>query len=158
MSEKKKSGGDSFLREERDKFVAFSFAGAHLLVEVTSAGKVVFSSGASCGLCKNGAEKLIGKSFKDMVIKDDHGYVGELFGRLKKSGRIEQARLRMLSHSNKTIYALMGLIGGTTPLVAAYLVSRTHEDLAPAFYLMAAAAVSLAFVLSMKDNSKAPLK
>ena len=52
----------------------------------------------------------------------------------------------------------LGLIGGTTPLVAAYLVSRTHEDLAPAFYLMAAAAVSLAFVLSLKDGSKAPLK
>jgi len=108
MSEKKKSAEAPSLREERDKFVAFSFAGAHLLVEVTSAGKVVFSSGASCGLCKNGAEKLIGKSFKNMVIKDDHGYVGELFGRLKKSGRIEQARLRMLSHGNKTIYALMG--------------------------------------------------
>jgi len=53
----------------------------------------------------------------------------------------------------------LGLIGGTTPLVAAYLVSRTHVDLSPAFYLMAAAAVSLAFILIlMKDTSKAPLR
>lgn len=108
MSEKKKSAKAPSLREERDKFVAFSFAGAHLLIEVTSSARIVFSSGASCGLCKGGAAKLIGKSFKNMVVKDDHAYVGELFARLKKSGRIEQARLRLLSASGKTIYALMG--------------------------------------------------
>ena len=36
----------------------------------------------------------------------------------------------------------LGLFGGTTPLVATYLVSRTADDFAPVYYLMAAAALS----------------
>ena len=129
MSEKKKSVELSSLREERDKFVAFSFAGAHLLIEVTSTGKIVFSSGASCGLCKGGSSKLTGKSFKSMVVKDDHPYVKELFSRLKKSGRVDQARLRMLSHRGKTIYALMG---GGQPALGARPSLPVPEHAAPA--------------------------
>ena len=33
----------------------------------------------------------------------------------------------------------LGVLGGTTPLVTAYLITRSHNDLSPAFYLMAAA-------------------
>ena len=52
----------------------------------------------------------------------------------------------------------LGLIGGTTPLVATYLISRTHVDLFPAFYLMAAAAVSLLVILKIKETAHDPLK
>jgi MHS family proline/betaine transporter-like MFS transporter len=41
----------------------------------------------------------------------------------------------------------MGLIGGTTPMAATYLITRTHNDFSPAYYLMAAAAVTLPVVL-----------
>jgi MHS family proline/betaine transporter-like MFS transporter len=41
----------------------------------------------------------------------------------------------------------MALLGGTTPLVAAWLVSRSGYALAPAFYLTAAAALSFAAAL-----------
>lgn len=37
----------------------------------------------------------------------------------------------------------LGILGGTTPALATYLIQRTHDDLAPAYYLMAAATVSL---------------
>src|SRR5262245_2728365 len=49
-----------------------------------------------------------------------------------------------------------GLLGGTTPLVATYLISRTHDDLSPAFYLMAAAALSLPVILSLHDTATLP--
>lgn len=47
----------------------------------------------------------------------------------------------------------MGLAGGTAPMVAVYLVNRTHDDMAPAYYLMALAAVSLLAAVTMKDRT-----
>jgi MHS family proline/betaine transporter-like MFS transporter len=46
----------------------------------------------------------------------------------------------------------LGLVGGTTPMVAQWLIARTHADLAPAFYLMAAAAVSFAAALGIRKR------
>ena len=40
------------------------------------------------------------------------------------------------------------IFGGTTPLVATYLIARSGDDLTPAFYLMLMAAVSLVAVVS----------
>ncbi|MFM8270885.1 MAG: MFS transporter [Gemmata sp.] len=52
----------------------------------------------------------------------------------------------------------LGLIGGTSPMVATYLIHRTHDDLSPAYYLMAAAAVSLVAVLTLRETSREPLR
>jgi MFS transporter, MHS family, proline/betaine transporter len=46
----------------------------------------------------------------------------------------------------------MGIIGGVTPLVATWLVDRTHQDLSPAFLIMAAAAVSFLSLLSFGES------
>lgn len=51
----------------------------------------------------------------------------------------------------------MALFGGTTPVIAITLIKVTGNDLAPAFYLMAAAAVSLAVVLGLKETARRPL-
>ena len=48
----------------------------------------------------------------------------------------------------------MGVIGGLTPLVATWLVARTHDDLSPAFLIMAAAAVSFLALLSFEEGYK----
>jgi MHS family proline/betaine transporter-like MFS transporter len=47
----------------------------------------------------------------------------------------------------------VGLLGGVTPLVATWLIQRTHDDLSPAYYVMAAAALSLVVVLRMPETS-----
>ena len=52
----------------------------------------------------------------------------------------------------------MGLFGGTTPLVATRRIRRSHGDLAPAFYMMAAAAVTLVVVLRMRETAHEPLR
>jgi len=54
--------------------------------------------------------------------------------------------------------ASIGLFGGTAPMVAVYLIQRSHNDLSPAFYLMAMAAVSLAAVLSLKETAWSPMR
>lgn len=52
----------------------------------------------------------------------------------------------------------LGLIGGTTPLVATFLIERTHDDLSPAYYMMAAAAVTLAVVWTLPETARLPLR
>jgi MFS transporter, MHS family, proline/betaine transporter len=51
----------------------------------------------------------------------------------------------------------LGLIGGTTPMVATYLIAHSHNDLSPAFYLMGAATLSLLVILSLRETAQAPL-
>lgn len=51
----------------------------------------------------------------------------------------------------------LGLFGGTAPLVATYLVARTADDFAPAWYAMATAAVSLIAVAGMRETAGEPL-
>lgn len=53
--------------------------------------------------------------------------------------------------------AAIGLFGGTAPMVAVYLIERSHNDLSPAFYLMAMAAVSLTAVLSIEETAWSPM-
>jgi MFS transporter, MHS family, proline/betaine transporter len=54
--------------------------------------------------------------------------------------------------------AAIGLFGGTAPMVAVYLIERSHNDLSPAFYLMAMAALSLAAVLATKETAWSPMR
>jgi MHS family proline/betaine transporter-like MFS transporter len=47
----------------------------------------------------------------------------------------------------------IGIFGGTTPLIAAWLIHSTGDPIAPAFYLIAAALVSLGAVLTLKERA-----
>jgi MHS family proline/betaine transporter-like MFS transporter len=48
-----------------------------------------------------------------------------------------------------------GVMGGLTPLAAAWLIDRTTMDLSPAFMMMAAAAISFASISTFKDSDPA---
>jgi MHS family proline/betaine transporter-like MFS transporter len=50
---------------------------------------------------------------------------------------------------------VVGVLGGTAPLVAAWLIQRTHDDLAPAYYVMVAALISLVVALRLPEPSRA---
>ncbi len=50
------------------------------------------------------------------------------------------------------------IFGGTAPFIATLLISRTGSDVAPAWYLVAAAAVSLVAVLASRETSREPLQ
>ena len=51
----------------------------------------------------------------------------------------------------------MAAFGGTAPMIAVYTVQHSHYDLSAAFYLMAAAAVSLIVIFRMPETSGKPL-
>src|SRR5215470_10113371 len=50
----------------------------------------------------------------------------------------------------------LGVIGGSTPLVATWLVNRTGDEIAPAFMVMAAAAVTFATLLWFRETYRTP--
>jgi len=50
----------------------------------------------------------------------------------------------------------LGVIGGLTPLAATWLVERTGDETAPAFLIMAAAAVSFLAILQLRETYRAP--
>ena len=50
----------------------------------------------------------------------------------------------------------LGVIGGVTPLAATWLVERTGDEIAPAFLIMAAAAVTFVTVLQFRETYRAP--
>ena len=48
----------------------------------------------------------------------------------------------------------LALAGGTAPLVAAWLIDRSGQPLAPAFYIMAYGAIGLALMAPMKETNR----
>ena len=51
----------------------------------------------------------------------------------------------------------VALFGGTAPYVATWLVARTGNELAPAYYVIVAALVTLITVLTMRETARRPL-
>jgi MFS transporter, MHS family, proline/betaine transporter len=51
----------------------------------------------------------------------------------------------------------LGVLGVTTPMVAMYLLTWTHDALAPAHYVIGAAAVSVEVLLRWRETVQAPL-
>ena len=52
----------------------------------------------------------------------------------------------------------VALFGGTAPYVATWLTDRTGESVAPAYYVIVAAVVTLATVLTMRETAGRPLR
>lgn len=52
----------------------------------------------------------------------------------------------------------LGVIGGSTPMVATWLIDISGTDLAPSFYLVAFALVAIASALWIRDRSREPLQ
>ena len=50
----------------------------------------------------------------------------------------------------------LGLFGGLSPLVATWLVERTGDEIAPAFLIMAAAAVTFVTLFTLRGTYRAP--
>ncbi|MDA0238414.1 MAG: EAL domain-containing protein [Proteobacteria bacterium] len=97
-------------KSERDRFVAFAFCWADILVELDADGKITFMTGATQVLAGKEAAKLIGTQFAEFVAKRDRALVRELLKVAAKRGRIENSTIR-----------LEGLFGESAPLsIAGY--------------------------------------
>jgi MHS family proline/betaine transporter-like MFS transporter len=52
----------------------------------------------------------------------------------------------------------VAIFGGFAPFIATWLIARTGDPLAPSYYLMAAAAITLVVVLRLEETARAPLR
>jgi MHS family proline/betaine transporter-like MFS transporter len=52
----------------------------------------------------------------------------------------------------------VAIFGGFAPFIATWLIARTGDPLAPSYYLMAAAAITLIVVLRLEETARAPLR
>ncbi|HEX6958576.1 MAG TPA: EAL domain-containing protein [Ferrovibrio sp.] len=92
------SGGAKDMRAERDRFVAFAFSAADLMLEVAAEGEVTFASGAAKRLTGLDAESLQGRQFATLVDEVDRHFVLNLLASLPVGGRIEPVTVRLQDH------------------------------------------------------------
>lgn len=76
------------IRAERDRFVAFAFAAADLLLEVDGAGKITFAAGALKSLTNRDAGALMGRAFTELLAESDRALVKVLLASMKDGGRL----------------------------------------------------------------------
>jgi len=79
----------------REKFVAFAFCWADILIELDTARRILFATGATKSLLGLGAEQLIGKNFMDMISPKDRILVDQLLHMTSKKGRIDNVTIKL---------------------------------------------------------------
>ncbi|WP_373086427.1 EAL domain-containing protein [Sneathiella sp.] len=83
------------VRSEKERFVAFSFAAADLLIELDGKGNICFISGAAKGLTGFDAAELKGKSFVEVVAAQDQGLIRYVLDDMKEGDRITPVAAKM---------------------------------------------------------------
>jgi len=96
------------LKQERDRFVGFAFATAHLLLEVDLSGRIRFAAGACCGLSDGPAETLIGLQITALVADEDREFLDHLLQRLIATGAISLTRVALRSAKGKRTDFMLG--------------------------------------------------
>jgi EAL domain-containing protein (putative c-di-GMP-specific phosphodiesterase class I)/PAS domain-containing protein len=84
------------LKQQRDRFIAFAFAGADLLLEMDEDDKVAYSIGAGEALYGITDEELLGRPLTDFVFQRDRKTFGDAVLRLKNSGRLDHTPITVV--------------------------------------------------------------
>jgi PAS domain S-box-containing protein len=97
------------LRSERDRFVAFSFASADILVELDEHANILFMDGAVGGLLGKKASELAGTSFVELVHEVDRQRGEHLLTQQLKKDRVDHETLHLRSKFGDAIpFAISG--------------------------------------------------
>ena len=100
---------DEQLKDERNRFLAFAFAAADLLIEVDAALRIRFAVGAADGLAGRSLAALTGSDFLALFSGSDRAVIAAAVKRLGPSGRMKPVALRMLCPDGRaTVIALSG--------------------------------------------------
>lgn len=93
----------------RDRFVAFAFAAADLLVETTQDGRITFAAGAFGTRLGRSAESVMGQPVSELVAQADHALLDAALTRLRHDGRLAPVALR-LAGPDSLPFALTGML------------------------------------------------
>lgn len=98
---------DDGIRAERDRFVAFAFAAADLLLEVDGEGGITFAAGALKSLTQRDAASLKGRPFSELLAAADRSLVKVLLTSIKDGGRLSPMMVQLAPP-----LALNAMLGG----------------------------------------------
>lgn len=84
------------LKEQRDRFIAFAFAGADLLLEMRDDDTVAYCAGAGEALYGLSDRDLMGKSLVDFVYPRDRTQFEEALQRLRNTSRLDHTPLSLM--------------------------------------------------------------
>jgi EAL domain-containing protein (putative c-di-GMP-specific phosphodiesterase class I) len=93
---------------ERERYVAFAFAGADLLVETDLAGRITFAAGAFRMRLGQAPEALMGRPVTELVAPAYRGPLAAALAALPARGRLPPTRLR-LADAATTSFTVAGL-------------------------------------------------
>ena len=101
--------GDPALRrrllDDRERFLAFAFAGADLLIEATADGRVAFAAGAFRARLGREPATYVGGPAEAVVAPEDRAAFAACIGLLGSSGRLAPVAMR-LADTARTVYRL----------------------------------------------------
>lgn len=104
------------LRTQRDRFLAFAFCGADVLIEINDDNRVSYSLGRTQRYFGEPPEALENRSFQDLTYPPDALMMVELLKRLRQSGRLERVRVQLRGKWSEPIPAtLSGIILPNAP-------------------------------------------
>ena len=92
----------------RDRFVGFAFAAAHLLLETDNSGQITFAAGARCGLVPGALSDLVGHSLFEFCPTEEHSLLRILFQRLIKKGKLDLTHIVLRSVKGNRFSAFFG--------------------------------------------------
>jgi EAL domain-containing protein (putative c-di-GMP-specific phosphodiesterase class I) len=96
------------IRADRDRFVAFAFAAADLLIELDAKRRIVFATGAAQSLIGMPAAKLAGRHFIDLFRPAERGFATRVLDGLSLSERIEPVVLPLARHDGGVTRVWLG--------------------------------------------------
>ena len=101
--------------DHRDRFLAFAFAAADLLVEADPTGRITFAAGAFRSRFGAAPESFVGRRISDLVAPEDGGTLAMAMNLLLARGRLAPLSVR-LNDASRSAFALAGLAPlGTGP-------------------------------------------
>jgi EAL domain-containing protein (putative c-di-GMP-specific phosphodiesterase class I) len=91
---------DGQLKDERNRFLAFAFAAADLLIEVDAALRIRFAVGAADALAGRSIAALTGTDFLTLFTEGDRAVVSAAMKRLAGRNRMDPIALRLMRPDN----------------------------------------------------------
>ncbi len=88
------------LKQERDRFVAFAFASADILLELDREGAIIYANGAILGVLDKTPEEMQGVHFCELVTSQDVEKAREILNGLTKIQRMEKVDLTLKGRGN----------------------------------------------------------
>lgn len=101
------ANGASRLKEQRDRFIAFAFAGAEVLIELDEGGRISYCAGTTDRLLGRPADTLVGDSMDAIVAHDDQIILQELKRRIGTVGRADHASITLQHAQGHTFRAML---------------------------------------------------